>query len=71
MSRVEELRLIPFRGVEKLGKSECTDRWDLLTHEQARTVIFEYLEVFSHRQRVHSSLEYATPAMMERLANSH
>ncbi|MDZ7357032.1 MAG: integrase core domain-containing protein, partial [candidate division KSB1 bacterium] len=32
------------------------------TNEQARHSIFEYLEVFYNRQRLHSALGYQTPA---------
>jgi putative transposase len=37
-------------------KTECVDRESYQTREEARHSIFEYLEVFSHRQRLHSSL---------------
>ena len=35
------------------------------THEQARTAIFEYIEVWYNRQRRHSSLGYLSPAEYE------
>jgi len=31
---------------------------DFATHEQARTALFEYIEVFYNRQRRHSTLGY-------------
>ena len=35
------------------------------TREQARTEIFEYIEVFYNRQRLHQSLGYVSPAQFE------
>jgi transposase InsO family protein len=42
-------------------KSECVDRQSFTTRSQARGVVFEYLEVFYNRQRLHSSLGYMAP----------
>lgn len=39
------------------------------TRDQARTVLFEYLEVFHNRVRLHSSLGYVSPAEFERRHN--
>ena len=50
--------------------SECPDRWQFASHHQARTVIFAYLEVFSNRQRLHSTLGYLSPAEFEQLGMS-
>jgi putative transposase len=36
------------------------------THLQARSALFEYIEVFSNRQRRHSSLHYLAPDAFER-----
>jgi putative transposase len=45
-------------------KTECaTDLFD--TRAQARTVIFEYIEVFYNRQRLHSALGYRSPEQFE------
>lgn len=45
-------------------KTECvTDPFD--TRVQARTVIFEYIEVFYNRQRLHSALGYRSPEQFE------
>jgi putative transposase len=32
------------------------------TRDEARAAIFEYIEVFYNRQRLHSTLGYRTPA---------
>jgi putative transposase len=39
------------------------DRWP--TRESAKTAIFEYLEDFYNRTRIHSSLGYRSPAEFE------
>lgn len=50
-------------------KSECVDRQSFASRAQARLVIFEYLEVFYNRQRLHSSLGYLSPVTYELRAN--
>ena len=45
-------------------KTECVTGV-FLTHAQARTVIFEYLEVWYNRQRLHSTLGYLSPVDFE------
>ena len=40
------------------------------TRDRARSEIFEYIESFYNRQRIHQSLNYRTPEEMERLAVS-
>ena len=32
------------------------------THAEARAAVFEYVEIFHNRQRLHSALGYRTPA---------
>jgi putative transposase len=47
-------------------KTECvTGPFD--TCAQARTTIFEYLEVWYNRQRLHSSLDYVSPVEFEQI----
>jgi len=46
-------------------KTECADR-PFATRAEARQAIFEYIEVWYNRQRLHSSLDYLTPAEYER-----
>ena len=45
-------------------KVECIDAV-YETKEQARTQLFEYMEVFYNRQRLHSKLDYLSPAAFE------
>ena len=47
-------------------KAECVTR-QFATHALARTTIFEYLEVWYNRQRLHSSLGYLSPVEFEQL----
>jgi transposase InsO family protein len=46
-------------------KVELIHRHAWPTRAQARQAVFEYVEVFYNRQRLHSSLGYATPAAYE------
>jgi transposase InsO family protein len=46
-------------------KRECTSRYVFETHEQARSVVFEFIECFSNRIRRHSSLDYLSPVQFE------
>jgi len=47
-------------------KAECVTH-QFATHAQARTAIFEYIEVWYNRQRLHSSLGYLSPMAFEQL----
>jgi putative transposase len=46
-------------------KTECVERESYQTRSQARRSIFEYLEAFYNRQRLHSSLGYVSPVVYE------
>jgi putative transposase len=46
-------------------KTELVNDEHYATHEQARQSIFEYIEVFYNRQRLHSSLGYVSPETFE------
>jgi putative transposase len=46
-------------------KTECAERHQFSTYHEARTVLFEYIEVFSNCQRLHSALGYQCPAHFE------
>ena len=51
-------------------KSELVERTVFATRDDARSAIFEFIEVFYNRQRLHSHLAYRTPAEHESLASS-
>ena len=46
-------------------KAECVDLQVFRSHAHARSVIFEFLEVYYNRQRLHSTLDYCTPVAFE------
>jgi transposase InsO family protein len=46
-------------------KTELIHLEEFDTHEQAQTAVFEYVEVFSNRQRCHSANGYLTPLAYE------
>ena len=47
-------------------KKELTHGESFATREEARSSLFEYIEVFYNRIRRHSSLAYKSPAEYER-----
>jgi len=49
-------------------KSELVHHRSYATREQARQSIFEYIEVFYNRKRLHSSLGYLSPESFEAAA---
>ena len=49
-------------------KAELIHQQQYPTHEAARRSIFEYIEVFYNRKRLHSSLGYASPESFEAAA---
>jgi len=48
-------------------KTELVYRCHYRTRDEARSSIFEYIEVFYNRRRLHSSLGYRTPVEFEEL----
>jgi transposase InsO family protein len=48
-------------------KGDLCDHVTFQTHAQARGAIFEYIEVFYNRQRLHSTLDYRSPIEYEAL----
>ena len=51
-------------------KTELTHHYDFETRDEARTAIFEYIEVFYNRQRLHSSNGYEAPLVFEQMQQS-
>jgi len=47
-------------------KAELCDRKKFKSRQEAKTEIFEYMEVFYNRQRLHSSLGYVSPVTFEK-----
>jgi len=52
-------------------KLECIYRQALPTRAHARRAVFDYIEVFFNRRRLHSSLGYCTPAAYENKIRNH
>lgn len=50
-------------------KTELVMHCDYKTREEARSSLFEYMEVFYNRQRRHSTIHYETPLAFETLNN--
>ena len=50
-------------------KVEWVYRQSWATHEQARHGLFDYIEMFYNRQRLHSALGYQSPAGFEHSKN--
>jgi putative transposase len=48
-------------------KVECLHRHDLQTRAQARAIVFDYIEVFYNRERIHSALNYKSPVDFENI----
>ena len=48
-------------------KQELTHHQQFKTRDEARSKVFDYIEVFYNRQRLHSSLDYRPPALFEQL----
>ena len=46
-------------------RAELTDLERFSTRQATRTAVFEFIEVFYHRVRLHSALDYQTPAAFE------
>ena len=46
-------------------RAELTDLQGFMTHDAARVAIFDFIEVFYNRQRIHSSIGYLSPTEYE------
>lgn len=51
-------------------KTELVYQTEFATREEAKNAIFEYIEVFYNRERLHSGIEYLTPEQCEKLASA-
>jgi transposase InsO family protein len=51
-------------------RAELTDLQRFATRQAARTAVFEFIEVFYNRQRLHSSLGYRSPLAFETVHSS-
>ena len=49
-------------------KQEMIHHHNFKTRQEAKTAIFEYIEVFYNRIRLHSTLQYQVPEEVERVA---
>ena len=43
-------------------KTELVHRTQFRTRREAKAALFEYIEIFYNRQRLHSAIGYRTPA---------
>jgi transposase InsO family protein len=50
-------------------KKECVQERVYKSRYQAKSALFDYIEVFYNRQRLHSSLGYLCPIEFEQLAS--
>jgi transposase InsO family protein len=46
-------------------RAELTDLQPFATRQQARTALFDFIEIFYNRQRLHSAIGYSTPMAFE------
>lgn len=51
----------PIEAFHSVIKREKLNRMILKNYDQAKLVIFEYIEGFYNRNRIHSSIGYQTP----------
>ena len=48
-------------------KAELVERTNFKTRSEAATAVFDYIEVFYNRKRMHSALGYRSPASFEEM----
>lgn len=46
-------------------KIELVYRRNFVSHSQARSALFDYIEAFYNRQRLHSALDFLSPNQFE------
>jgi len=49
-------------------KQELTHHERFVDRDEARSKMFDYIEVFYNRERLHSGLDYRSPAQFEQMA---
>ncbi|MGA8682649.1 MAG: IS3 family transposase [Acidimicrobiales bacterium] len=54
-----------------MTEAELVHRQSWATRAQVRHAVFEFIEVFYNRQRLHSSLNYMTPVEYEQAMIHH
>ena len=52
-------------------KLECIYRQSWATRTQVRRAVFDYIEVFYNRRRLHSALDYMPPTAYENKIHNH
>ncbi len=52
-------------------KSELVHRTRFRTRAEAKAALFEYIEIFYNRRRVHSSIGYRTPVQVRQAMMLH
>ena len=55
----------------KTLKVECVYDYKFENKKEAATTVFEYIEIWYNRKRLHSSLGYRSPAQMEQHLNQY
>jgi len=50
-------------------KVELTHRQQFKTREEAKHAVFEYIEIFYNRMRIHSTNDYLSPVEYEQTKN--
>jgi putative transposase len=79
LARLAQFSVLPSMGGKKSAydnavaesffsnlKAELVHHCDFITRDHARAAIFDYIELFYNRRRIHQSLGYRTPEEVER-----
>jgi len=53
-----------------LLKKECVYRNTFIDYKHAQVVLFQYIEGFYNRKRIHSSINYMTPDKYEQICRA-
>jgi transposase InsO family protein len=56
----------PMESFFSLLKTEMAHHESYKTRQEARSRLFDYMEVFYNRQRIHSAIDYESPVIFER-----